>query len=78
MPPKAAGVCDQCGGNVVQRVDDREDVIATRLGTYRAQTAPLIELYRRGGLLHSVDARVRADEVEWAVARIVRGLDAGG
>jgi adenylate kinase len=78
MPPKAAGVCDQCGGNVVQRVDDREDVIATRLATYRAQTAPLIELYRRGGLLHSVDARVRADEVEWAVARIVRGLDAGG
>jgi adenylate kinase len=74
MPPKLPGVCDRCGGQVVQRVDDREDVVATRLSAYRAQTAPLIGYYARRGYLHAIDAAVGADEVEKAVARVLEKL----
>ncbi len=71
-PPKVAGVCDQCGGrNIVQRADDREDVIATRLATYREQTAPLIDYYQDRGVLVEVDAALSMEEVERVlVARI--------
>ena len=73
--PKAAGVCDSCGGALSQRVDDREDVIVTRLETYRSQTAPLVEYYSRQGLLHVVDASADPDTVAAEVARIVASLD---
>jgi adenylate kinase len=74
MPPKVAGKCDRCGAKVIQRVDDREDVVATRLTTYRAQTAPLIGFYTERGLLHTVDATVGADAVEKTVSRLVEAL----
>jgi adenylate kinase len=78
MPPKVAGKCDRCGGEVIQRGDDREDVVATRLKTYRAQTAPLIGYYTARGLLRSVDATVGADRVAEEVMRIVDSLSAAG
>ena len=78
MPPKVADVCDECGGQVIQRVDDREDVVATRLVTYRAQTAPLIGYYSEQGLLRSVDASADVDVVEEAVGRIAASLDLVG
>ena len=74
MPPKVADVCDRCGGAVIQRVDDRADVVATRLETYRAQTAPLIGYFSERGLLRSVDASVAADAVERNVLGIVEAL----
>jgi len=76
MPPKVPGVCDRCGGQVLQRVDDREEVVATRLSAYRAQTAPLIGYYARRGRLHTIDAAVGADEVEKMVARVLEKLGA--
>jgi adenylate kinase len=45
-PTKVAGVCDTCGGDVVQRNDDKEDVIATRLKTYEDNTLPLRAYFR--------------------------------
>jgi adenylate kinase len=78
VPPRKAGVCDVCGGALVQRPDDRRQVIDTRLETYRAQTSPLIAFYRVRGVLRSVDARADAGEVERAVQRVVRGLGSGG
>jgi adenylate kinase len=72
LPPRVAGVCDKCGGtNIVQRPDDREEVVRTRLETYRAQTAPLIAYYAAQGLLETVDSSHGADAVESGVARIV-------
>lgn len=71
LPPKVADVCDNCGQSLIQRKDDRQDVVMTRLATYRAQTAPLIEYYARGGLLHAVDSARGADAVEAEVLRIV-------
>jgi adenylate kinase len=62
-PPKKAGVCDSCGGEVYTREDDREEPVAKRLEVYRDQTAPLIDYYRRQGLLVDVDARPGVDQV---------------
>ena len=45
-PPKGDGVCDQDGTSLVQRRDDREEIVARRLREYEKQTAPLIEYYR--------------------------------
>ncbi len=53
-PPKVDGVCDVCGGPVVQRDDETEEAIENRLKVYQQQTAPLIDFYRDDGLLVSV------------------------
>ena len=53
-PPKVEGVCDVCGGAVVQRDDETEEAIENRLQVYQQQTAPLIDFYRDEGLLVSV------------------------
>lgn len=47
MPPKKDGVCDECGGEVIQRSDDTEPVVRERLATYYRQTEPVIDYYRR-------------------------------
>lgn len=75
LPPRVAGRCDKCGGKLIQRPDDREEVVRTRLETYRAQTAPLIEYYGRRGLLHSVDSAVGADKVQAEVARLIEAAN---
>jgi adenylate kinase len=74
FPPREDGVCDKCGGPVIQRVDDCEDVIKTRLETYRTQTAPLIEFYSRRGLLRTVDASQQAETVEQQVVGLIEAL----
>ncbi len=53
-PPKVDGVCDVCGGPVLQRDDETEEAIENRLQVYQQQTAPLIDFYRDEGLLVSV------------------------
>jgi adenylate kinase len=75
LPPKTAGTCDKCGGTLIQRPDDREEVVRTRLDTYRAQTAPLIEYYAGRGLLESVDSSTGADNVQAAVTRLIEAAD---
>ncbi|MBZ5590168.1 MAG: adenylate kinase [Acidobacteriia bacterium] len=54
QPPKAEGVCDACGAALVQRDDDREDVVRERLRVYREHTAPLLEFYRGRRILREV------------------------
>ncbi|MDO5562979.1 MAG: adenylate kinase [Synergistaceae bacterium] len=62
-PTKVEGVCDKCGGEVIQRDDDKESVIRNRLSVFHEQTAPLIEYYRKQGLLHTIDATGGKDAV---------------
>ncbi len=62
-PPKVEGVCDTCGGALVQRADDREEVIRERLRVYHQQTAPLLEHYRARGALREVAGTGTQDEV---------------
>jgi adenylate kinase len=62
-PPKKADACDACGGEVYTRDDDREEAIRKRIEVYREQTAPLIDYYRKKGLLVDVDARPAVEQV---------------
>jgi adenylate kinase len=54
-PPRLDGVCDACGGQLVQRDDDQESTIRNRLAVYHEQTSPLIAYYRQQDLLASID-----------------------
>jgi len=53
-PSKKEGVCDKCGGELFQRNDDKEETIKKRLDVYDAQTAPLMDYYKKKGILKSV------------------------
>lgn len=72
-PPKADGRCDNDGGELVQRPDDREEVILPRLRAYEEQTAPLAAYYRRLGKLRDIDAGKSIEEVTRLVLESVRG-----
>jgi len=54
-PPRSAGVCDDCGSALVQRQDDREEVILERLDVFRKRTLPIARAYAERGLLTEVD-----------------------
>jgi len=54
--PQVDGVCDKCQGELYQRTDDSEEVIAHRLSVYAEQTKPIIDFYRAEGLLTSIPA----------------------
>jgi adenylate kinase len=69
MPPKADGVCDQCGAELIQRDDDQPETIQNRLEVYKGQTAELIDYYRNAGRLVEVDGVGTVDEIAGAVAR---------
>jgi adenylate kinase len=62
-PPRREGVCDRCGGELYQRDDDREEVVRNRLKVYRQQTKPLLEFYRRRGLLRDVNGERSIEDV---------------
>jgi adenylate kinase len=62
-PPSRHDVCDQCGGTLLQRDDDREAVIAARLDVYARQTAPLLDYYRARGLLAEIDGSGKHEDV---------------
>ena len=70
--PKAAGICDACGGELVQRDDDREETIRRRLDVYNEQTSPLIDYYRNSGLLSEVDGMLSMDAVQDEILAILR------
>ena len=72
-PPKAPGKCDNDGGELEQRPDDREEVVAPRLQAYQKQTAPLVAYFRRLGRLKEVDAAKSVDEVARRVLEVVDG-----
>ena len=55
-PPKQEGVCDACGGSVVQRDDETEEAISKRLDVFNEQTAPLVGFYESEGMLLDINA----------------------
>ena len=55
LQPKVEGVCDECGGQLVQRKDDTEETVNNRLEVYAHQTKPLLEFYNNLGLVKSID-----------------------
>jgi len=73
-PPKVQGRCDKCGGELYQRDDDREEAIKRRLKVYLEQTKPLIEYYRKKGILVDVDGNKSIGEVEKSIEQILKEI----
>jgi adenylate kinase len=73
-PPKAEGICDNDGGELIQRPDDREEVIRQRLHAYQKLTSPLVSYYRRLGFLYEVDASKSVAEVEQEIMQAVASI----
>jgi adenylate kinase len=67
-PPKVDNKCDLCGGDLVQRDDDKPDAIRTRLRVYQEQTAPVLEYYRKRNLLREVEAQGDIAEITKRIA----------
>ncbi|MDA1197164.1 MAG: adenylate kinase [Nanoarchaeota archaeon] len=63
MPPKQEGICDQCGGQIIQRDDDNPTTIEKRLGNYKEQTETLISYYNKKGILRDIEAEGNIDGI---------------
>ena len=68
-PPKVEGVCDKCGGRLIQREDDKEEVVRKRIEVYNESTAPLIDYYEKKGLLKRINGVASMDEVFESIKR---------
>jgi len=73
QPPRQAGRCDQCGGELYQREDDRPETVRRRLGVYLEQTAPLIDYYRARGKLVEISGDKAVEEVAEDLLAVVDG-----
>ena len=73
QPPKDNGVCDVCGTQLIQRVDDTEEVISERLKSYERQTLPLIDYYNRQGRLRRVNGELPVEKVTAQIFRAIEG-----
>lgn len=73
MPPKVAGVCDVCGGELYQRADDNEETIKKRMDVYNEQTKPIIDFYKAQGKLKTINADTGAEDVRKALLEILNG-----
>jgi adenylate kinase len=71
-PPTRQNICDRCGGELLQREDDREETVRARLKVYDNQTAPLVGYYRERGLLREIDG---VGEVEEIQNRLIKSLE---
>jgi adenylate kinase len=75
-PPKSAGVCDVCGGELYQRSDDNEETVRNRLTVYRRQTEPLVGYYEEHGLVRRFYGGGRGpDEVFAEVDALLSGVE---
>lgn len=72
-PPKREGICDRCGGELVQRSDDKRETVENRLSVYEEQTAPLIAYYRQRGLLSDVDGAGPVEQVQQRIVGLLSG-----
>ncbi|MGC8769430.1 adenylate kinase [Calditerrivibrio sp.] len=70
-PPKKDGVCDDCGGELYQRDDDKEETIAKRLKVYHEQTSALKDYYKNSGKLYVVNGFGEVDDIYRKIKEIL-------
>ena len=75
-PPKVAGICDVDGSVLVQRPDDSEAVFTERMKTFEAQTAPVIDHYRKQGRFEEIDGDQSVDQVTAVIESALKKLRA--
>jgi adenylate kinase len=73
-PPRVAGRCDTCGGELIQRDDDKPEAIRTRLHAYAATCNPVLEHYRLQGLLTEIDASGDPESVFAQTRQAIKNL----
>ena len=74
MPSQKEGICDKCGGELIQRKDDNAESLKVRLSEYHKNTQPVIEYYDAKGIVSQVDASRSIDEVYGDIRSILEGL----
>ncbi|MBP7830084.1 MAG: adenylate kinase [Kiritimatiellae bacterium] len=77
IPPRVAGVCDACGGELYQRADDSEETVLNRLEVFRKQTESLIEYYEKKGVLVRINAGRNREVVQAEILDVLRKPAAG-
>lgn len=70
--PKKDGICDKCGGELIQRKDDTREVAQSRFDTYNRETAPLVKYYTDMGVLKTIDANGTIDEVWKRLLEVIK------
>ena len=73
--PKVEGVCDNCGGELYQRDDDKPESVKKRLDVYKKQTSPLIDYYKEKNLLADIDANKPIEQVDEIIADVRKALE---
>ncbi|WP_237049050.1 adenylate kinase [Mogibacterium pumilum] len=73
VPPKKEGICDTCGGELIQRKDDNRETVENRINVYENETAPLIGYYEQQNVLANFDGEKTHDEV---FADVVKAIEA--
>lgn len=71
--PKVEGICDVCGGKIIQRVDDTEETIKNRLHVYHQLTEPVLTYYNKQGLIKNVSGRGNIEEIFTKVKLLLGG-----
>lgn len=72
IPPKVDGICDKCGGKLIQRDDDKEEVVRNRLKVYHNLTSPLLDYYRKKGNLYKVRGDGKLEETISEILKILK------
>ena len=71
VPPKVEGVCDACGGKLIQRADDAPETVKSRLETYHRETEPLKTYYAEKGILHVVENQKTLEETTAKILEVL-------
>ena len=74
IPSKVEGICDRCGGRLYQRSDETPQAIKNRLHVYREKTKPVVDYFRKKGLLADIDANYRFEEVDKVISQCEKHL----
>lgn len=73
-PPKVPGVCDECGTGLIQRDDDREEIIRHRLEVYEERTRPILKRYERMGKVRETSGEIDIEEIPGEIRRVLEGV----
>lgn len=71
IPPKKEGVCDFCGGELIQRADDTVETVTNRIDVYESQTMPLIDYYEKSGNITHIDGAKSLETVFNGVCKVL-------
>jgi adenylate kinase len=74
VPPTIDGICDRCTGRLVQRSDEKPEVIKNRLNVYREKTKPVVDYLRKKGLVADIDANYPIEEIDKIIAQCEKYL----